>query len=244
MRKDEILEDLNTYCSTLEFIDRKTPFLEHADEEIDKYNKKIHKLTHRFKGVNFLLTWVVLSIICFIPMSMLNLIIDTEMNFIVFTPLVSIVALFLYKTKYEKSTLKMQVKAMKDMEEKADSDSKVIIGEINYAKAIADETLTKLMITKEENHEYDVLQCDDIYSNLSALYYVYGDICEPKTENGTLVPNFRNSIKHFNDIIEDVEKNNTSPELLKEFNDAGLRAQYRRGVMLRCAKLQNEEIKS
>lgn len=241
MRKEETLDYLNTYCSVLEFIDRKTPFLEHADNEYAIYSKKVYKLQHRLKGINFFLAWIVVSIVSFVPMSMLNFIIETELNFIVFTPFVAAIGLFLYKMKYEKSTQKMQIKAMKDLEQKAADESKSIVGEINYAKGIADEALTKLLLTEQENHEFDMLSCEKIYTNLAALYYVYGEISDPHSDNISLIANVRNSMNHFEGIIKNATENNNSPDLIKEFEDAKIRAEYRRGVILRCAKMQLTE---
>ena len=44
MKKDEKLELIAAYESALEFIDRKTPLLEHSDIELEKQTKQLNKI--------------------------------------------------------------------------------------------------------------------------------------------------------------------------------------------------------
>lgn len=239
MKINEKLELIATYTSALEFIDRKTPLLEHSDIELEKQTRQLNKIKNKLRGVNFILAWIVVTVFCLIPMSILNTMIETDLNFLYITPIASIIILYLYKIKYIKNTQKSQIKAMEDAVNKLKEDNKTIIGEINYTKGIADEALTQLLLSQEHNREYDVLSCDAIYTNLDAINFAYGYINEPPNDTTKISPTFRASIEHFKAIIDDLKNNNPSNELLEDFKKAELRAIYRQGIIKRCEKLKN-----
>ena len=244
MKKDEKLELIAAYESALEFIDRKTPLLEHSDIELGKQTKQLNKIKNKLKGINFILAWFIVTAICLVPMSILNTMIETDLNFLYITPIVSIIVLYLYKIKFVKGTQKAQIKAMESSVSKLEEDNKAIIGEINYTKSIADEALTQLLISQEHNHEYDILSCEHIYTNLDAIKFAYGYICEPPNNATNLSPTFRASIKHFKAIIDELKSNDTSNDLLKDFKKAELRATYRQGIIRRGERLKNENDKT
>lgn len=238
MKKNEKLELIADYCSALEFIDRKTPLLEHSDIEFEKQSKQLKKIKGKLKGINFFLAWLVVTAFTLIPMSILDTMIESDFNLLYITPVVSLVILYLYKVKFVKGPQKAQIKAIEDSVKKLAEDNKSIIGEINYSVGIANEALTQLLISKEHNHDFDVLSCDPIYTNLDAVNFAYGYINEPPETTPKIFPTFQSSIEHFQTIIEELNKNDSSSELLKEFNNASLRARYRRGVIKRCEKLK------
>lgn len=244
MKKSEKLGLIEDYQSALDFIDRKTPLLENSDTELEKQTKALHKVEHKFKGVNFFLAWIVFTAVCCVPMSLLNSTIQTDLNFLYITPIVSIIVLYLYKMKYTKGTQKAQIKAMQGNIKKLSEDNKSLIGEINYSKSVADEALTQLLISQDDKQGRDILTCDPIYTNLNAVAFAYGCINEPLKENEKISPTFQTAIEQFVAIIEELKKGEDNKDLLKEFHEAELRTTYRKGVLKRCAKLELDQKES
>lgn len=240
MKKSEKLGLIEDYQSALDFIDRKAPLLENSDTELERQAKRLHKVEYKFKGANFFLAWIVFTAVCCVPMSLLNSVIQTDWNFLYITPIVSIIVLYLYKMKYTRGTQKAQVKAMQGNIKKLSEDNKTLIGEINYSKNIADEALTQLLISQDNKQGRDILTCDPIYTNLTAIAFAYGCINEPLKENEKISPSFQAAVEQFTAIIEELKRGENNKDLLKEFHDAELRATYRSGVLKRCAKFETD----
>lgn len=231
MEKNDTLEYIKTYSNALDFIDKKTPLLEHSDNDLKAERHKLDKLKNKFKGINLLVAWLICTAICLIPMSILNMMIETELNLMFLTPVLSAIVLYLYKTKYDKKTLQPQIKAMGSNLSRLETENKEIIGEINYAKRMADESLTMLLLD-ESKQSYDISECDAKYTNSVAVTYAYG-----YTGEQPVTPKFESVIDRFQTVIENIKKENKSPELLKEYTTGALVAEYRQGVIKRCAKV-------
>lgn len=235
MRKSDTLSDtleyIETYNNALSFIDKKIPLLEHSDSDLRVESHRLNRLKNKFKGVNLLVAWLLCTAICLIPMSLLNMMIETELNLLFLTPVVSAIVLYLYKTKYGKNTQQPQIKAMNNNLSRLEAENKKIIGEINYAKRMADEALTILLLD-ESKKAYDILECDLKYTNLVATTYAYG-----YTNKQPVTPKFNDVINRFQTIIDNIKQENRSPELLEEYTTGALVAEYRRGAIKRCAKV-------
>lgn len=228
---NDTLEYIKTYSNALSFIDRKIPLLEHSDSDLRTENRRLNKLKNKFKGANLLFAWLVCTAICLIPMSVLNMMIETELNLLFLTPVFSAIVLYLYKTKYEKNTQQPQIKAMSNNLSRLETENKEIIGEINYAKRMADEALTMLLLD-ESKQSYDISECDLKYTNLAAVTYAYG-----YTGKQPITPKFNDVISRFQTIVDNIKQDNKSPDLLEEYKTNALTAEYRRGAIKRCAKV-------
>lgn len=233
MKKEYALEYISAYKDALKYIDKKIPLLEHSDTELEQQKKKLKRLNRKLKGLNFVCTWIVVSVLTLFPMSILNFIIETDFNFFYITPVVSFVVLYLYKVKYSKGTQKTQIKATTDIIDRLTSDNKSLIGEINYAQSLANEALTILLLSDKDKTDKNILDCDLLYTNLTMLEYAYGYV-----NNIAAAPVFEDATNSFRAVLNQVSKNSDkNTELYKQFHKEALQAEYRRGALKRCAKL-------
>lgn len=230
MKKDDTLAYIADLTSALELIDNKTPLLEHSDKELLQQKKKLKRLKHKLKGLHFVGVWAVFTLVGLMPMSLLNSIIETDFNFLVITPLVSLIVLFLYKTKYSKGQQKTQIKAIENSVNRLEGDNRNLIGEINYSANLADEALTLLMLDDTKT-EYHISDCDLSLTNTVSLKYIYMFI-----NKGAPTLNFKAGVQHFSEIIDNAKQKQEYKDLLNTYQEGMLQAEYRRGVIKRCAK--------
>ena len=220
MTKKTIIKDLEVYLSTLDYIDKKLPLLEYSEHELITYKKQLDKLTHQFSPLNMLIYWAIFTLIALIPMSLLNLMIDTSFNFLYITPLFSAIVLLLYKNKTANTTLKKQSSGIKKSLKQCEEKFNTIAGEINYSKSLAEEFLSKLLLSKEK---LDLLSCALNYS----LIYI---------EQNDLVT-FSDAINRFKTILDEIQNDSEKTELINDYNKAKLKIQYRKGALKRCSKV-------
>lgn len=230
MKKEDTLAYIEDLTSALEWIDNKAPLLEHSDKELLQQKKKLEKLKHKLKGLHFIAMWGIFTLVGLIPMSLLNIIIDTDFNFLIITPLVSLIVLFLCKTKYSKGQQKTQTKAIEGTVKRLETENRNLIGEINYSANLADEALTLLMLDDTKT-EYHISDCDLMLTNTVSLKYIYMFI---NKESPTA--NFKTGMQYFSEIIKNTENKQEYEDLLKMYQNGMLQAEYRRGVIKRCAK--------
>lgn len=229
-RKEKLLKDLKLYIEALNFIDSKTSSLEHAESEYEYQKKEYHKITHKFKGLNILLYWIIFSIISLFPCSLLNSIIATEFNFIYLVPIVSTIALILYINKNTNTIQKKQVTGMKKNLKMNEDKLKDLIGEINYTKSLAEQLLHRMF--EDKNHQTDLLTISDVLLNLEALNYMYESI------NRDISTTLETAIENFNVAIETTKKDKLKADVIEDFRQAELKAKFRTGVLKRCIKEQ------
>ena len=228
MTKKTIIKDLEVYLSTLDYIDKKLPLLEYSEHELITYKKQLDKLTHQFSPLNMLIYWAIFTLIALIPMSLLNLMIDTSFNFLYITPLFSAIVLLLYKNKTANTTLKKQSSGIKKSLKQCEEKFNTIAGEINYSKSLAEEFLSKLLLSKEK---LDLLSCEEIYTNDEALNYSLIYI-----EQNDLVT-FSDAINRFKTILDEIQNDSEKTELINDYNKAKLKIQYSKGALKRCSKV-------
>lgn len=229
--KDTIMESIAMMRSVYSLIDKKSVLLVDAESKYEEAVEQETILKRKFHGKFFAL-WLIAATIAFlIPMCVMSLLFAIQLYWV--TPVVAILAVFIYKNNYEKKRLPILLNANNDILENSKQERDDLVNIINQSYYNIKAELDPFLRSTDNEEFIEQLDCEGIpteCSSLMALDYMYCAI------QRNYAKSFADALLHFQKLKNDLKdkKDDKSVGLYQEICDAELRAEYRSGVIKHC----------